>query len=88
MGEAYASEMKFDQAIAAYNQVIQNYPNGDQVPMAYYKRGLAQNRLGQVDAARASWEMVIKLLPSNRSEVALAQQNLDRIKREQQAKPQ
>ncbi len=78
MGEAHASERRFDQAIAAYNQVIQNFPTGDQILLAYYKRGIAQDGLGQTDAARASFDAVIKLQP-NSPEAGLAKQGLDRI---------
>ena len=49
--------------MAAYNLVIQNYPKGDQVPWAYYKRGLAQGRLRQRRAARASFEQAMKKFP-------------------------
>ena len=47
----------------AYNAVIQNYPRSSQVPEAYYKRGKAQELLGQTDAARASCEQLIKSYP-------------------------
>ena len=53
----------YEQAIAAYNLVIQNYPKGDWVPWAYYKRGMAQIRLQQTAAARASFEALVKLYP-------------------------
>ena len=33
------------------------------VPEAYYKRGRAYEELGQIDAARASWELVVKTYP-------------------------
>jgi tol-pal system protein YbgF len=82
IGESYFSERRFEQAIAAYNRVIQNFPKGDQVPMALYKRGVAQGELGQTDAARASFELVIKLQP-NSPEAGLAKQNLDRMARRQ-----
>jgi tol-pal system protein YbgF len=63
IGETYAAQSRFAEAITAYNAVIQNYPMGDQVPAAYFKRGSAQERLGQPDAARASWEAAVKLFP-------------------------
>jgi TolA-binding protein len=47
------------------------------VPEAYYKRGLAYDRLGQTDAARASWETVVKSYPDSAA-ATLAKQNLDR----------
>jgi tol-pal system protein YbgF len=86
MGEAYFAERKFEQAITAYNDAIQKFPNGDQAVPAYYKRGLAQDNLGQTDAARASWEQVIKMQPDS-PQATLAKQNLDRIARRQTPAP-
>jgi tol-pal system protein YbgF len=63
IGEAEFIQNRFEAAAAAYNLVIQNYPKGDQVPWAYYKRGIAQSRLGQTAAARASFEAAVKLFP-------------------------
>ncbi len=65
IGEAEFQQNHFEQAITAYNLVIQNYPKGDQVAWAYYKRGLAQSRLQQPAAARASFETVVKLFPDS-----------------------
>jgi tol-pal system protein YbgF len=63
IGEAEFIQSRFEQAIAAFSKVIQNYPKENQVPWAYYKRGLAQSRLGQTAAARASFETAVKLFP-------------------------
>jgi TolA-binding protein len=65
-----------------YNQVIQTYPATNSVPVAYYKRGLAQERLGQIDAARASWEAAAKSFPDSDAG-RLARQSLDRVDRGQ-----
>jgi TolA-binding protein len=80
MGESYYLERKFDQAISAYSQAIQNFPSGDQIPLAYYKRGVAYAELKQNDQARESWEQLLKLFP-NSSEAILAKSGLDRINR-------
>jgi len=63
IGEAEFIQSRFEQAIAAFSRVIQNYPKENQAPWAYYKRGLAQSRLGQTAAARASFEAAVKLFP-------------------------
>jgi tol-pal system protein YbgF len=78
IGEANYVQNKFADAITAYNAVIQNYPTGDQVPLALYKRGLAQRQLGQNDAARASWELVIQKFPDSDG-ARLAKQRLDAL---------
>lgn len=76
IGESYFGQNQWPQAIAAYNLVIQNYPGTNAVPDAYYKRGLAQQTLGEVDAARGSWEAVAKNFPESDAG-RLAKQRLD-----------
>src|SRR5678815_338123 len=61
--------------------VAQNYPMGDKVSQAFYKRGLAQERLGQIDAARESWNNVLQRTQESDPVHTLAQQNLDRVAR-------
>jgi len=63
IGDSEFQQNHFEQAIAAYNLVIQNYPKGDQVGWAYFKRGLSQTRLGQSANARVSFETVVKQFP-------------------------
>jgi tol-pal system protein YbgF len=63
IGEAEFAQNRFEPAIGAYNLVIQNYPKGELIPWAYYKRGIAQSRLGQNAAARASFEAAVKQFP-------------------------
>jgi tol-pal system protein YbgF len=80
IGETYYGQNRFADAITAYNQVIQSYPGTNSVPLAYYKRGLAQERLGQTDAARASWEFAAMTYPESDAG-RLAKQGLDRLGR-------
>jgi TolA-binding protein len=60
--------------------VITNYPRGQSVAPAYYKRGLAFERLGQTDRARESFDAVVKTFPDSDA-ARLAKQNLDRLNR-------
>jgi tol-pal system protein YbgF len=78
IAESQYSQNNWPEALAAYNLVIQNYPGTNSVPTAYYKRGLAHEKLGQIDAARASWETVAKSFPDS-AEGQLARQNLARL---------
>ena len=82
IGETYFAQNQWSEAIAAYNQLIQSYPGTNSVPVAYYKRGLAQERLGQIDGARTSWEAAAKSFPDSDAG-RLAKQNLDRLGRAQ-----
>jgi tol-pal system protein YbgF len=80
IGECHFADGKFTEALDAYNRVIANYQRGEKVPDAYYKRGMAFERLGQLDRARESWETLLKTFPD--AEVArLSKQNLDRLSR-------
>ena len=88
IGDAEYFRNRFPEAIAAYNRVIQNYPQEDQVPWAYYKRGLAQERLGQREQALQSLELAIKAAGRPDHDVTgLAQQNLDRLTRNAAQRP-
>lgn len=78
IGETHYAQNQWAQAIMAYTQAIESYPGTNSVPIAYYKRGLAEQQLGQVDAARASWEAATKMFPDSDAG-RLARQNLDRL---------
>ncbi len=80
IGETHYAQNEWAQAIAAYNQVIQIYVGTNAVPDAYYKRGLAEEHLGEMDAARASWEAVAENFPESDAG-RLATQNLGRLGR-------
>jgi len=60
--------------------VIANYPKGDRVPDAYYKRGIALSAIGQTDRARESFETLMKLYPEV-DLARLAKQQVDRLNR-------
>jgi tol-pal system protein YbgF len=79
IGESFTQQSRWADAIAAYNVVIQSYPTSPIVHETYYKRGLAQERIGDVDAARASWETVVKQFPESDG-ARLAKQSLERLR--------
>ena len=79
IAEALAWEKKDMEAVVAYDRVISNYPGSGSVPMAYYKRGRALERLGETARARESYETLIKQFP-DASETSLAKQRLDGLK--------
>lgn len=78
IGETHYAQNQWAQAIMAYTQTIESYPGTNSVPIAYYKRGLAEQQLGQIDAARASWEAAAKMFPDSDAG-RLAKQSLDRL---------
>ena len=72
------NQKRYADAVNAYTAAIQNYPRSTWVPESYYKRGKAQELLGTPDAARASYEQLIKTYPDTPS-AGLAKQALDRL---------
>jgi tol-pal system protein YbgF len=76
IGYSYAQEKKYAEAAKAFNDVIQTYPSGDKVPDAYVDLGAAQRALGQIDAARTTWQAVIAKYPGSSSAI-MAKQRLD-----------
>ena len=80
IGECRHKDNRLTEAVDAYNRVISNYPKGDRVPDAYYKRGIVFSEMGQIDRARESFEILMKQFPD--SDLArLAKQNVDRLNR-------
>ena len=79
VAESLAYDKKDSDAVVAYDRVISNYPGSASVPLAYYKRGLALQRLGEEARARESFEAVLKQFPDS-SPATLAKQRLDGMK--------
>ena len=80
VAESLAYDKKDSDAVVAYERVIANYPGSASVPTAYYKRGLALERLGESARARESYEAVIKQFP-DAQQATLAKQALERLSR-------
>ena len=78
IGECQYLEGNHQDAVAAYNQVITNYARSTSAANAYYKRGMALERLGQLDRARESYEGAVKNFPDTDA-ARLAQQALTRL---------
>jgi tol-pal system protein YbgF len=80
IGQAHYAAGRFKEAIAAYDEAIARFAGTPSVPQAYYKRGLAYDRLGQTDRARQSLEHVVQAFPDS-NEAILAKQVLDGLSR-------
>jgi tol-pal system protein YbgF len=78
--ESLALDKKDMEAVVAYERVISNYPGSASVPTAYYKRGLALERLGEAARAKESYESVIKEFPDSQ-QATLARQRLEGLNR-------
>ncbi len=76
----WRGQKKDADAIVAYDRVIANYPGSASVPTAYYKRGMAFERLGEAARARESYEALLKQFPDTQQAV-LAKQRLESVNR-------
>ncbi len=78
IGETYYMSGRFQDAVGAYDLVIDRHPSSNTLPDTYYKRGMAQKALGQAAAAKESLAFVIKTYPSSDA-AFLAKQALDQL---------
>jgi TolA-binding protein len=77
---AYLQDGKNAKAVEACDLAIRTYPNGDKIPEAYYRKGLAMQNLRDLNGAREAWEYVVKTAPDTDAG-RLAKQRLEQIKR-------
>jgi TolA-binding protein len=80
---AFIQDKKYDKAAEACDLAIRNYPTGDKIPEAYYRKGLALSNLKDINGARDAFEHAVKADPGGENGVAgrLAKQRLDQLKR-------
>jgi TolA-binding protein len=77
---AYLQDGKNDKAVEACDLAIRTYPNGDKIPDAYYRKGLALKNLRDVNGARDAWDQLVKMFPDTDAG-RLAKQQLAQVKR-------
>ena len=77
---AYLNDHKDQQAVDACDLAIRTYPNGNAIPQAYYRKGLALSNLKNQAGAREAWETIVQKFPDS-NEATLARQGLARIRR-------
>jgi tol-pal system protein YbgF len=78
IGESLLYLNRNSEAVTAFNTALQKGPRGQYAPSALFKRGVAQEKLGDVANAQASYEQTMKQFP-NASEATLAQQRLAKL---------
>lgn len=79
IGECYYFEKKYENAILEYEKVAKNYPDGDKVPYALLKQGIAFLSLGDKASAKLILQRVIKDYP-NTNQARTAKATLLNIK--------
>ena len=81
LAETYYVNREFETALAAFNQVLEQYPNSRKTPDAMLKAGFCKAELGRTDEARATLEGVVEQYPDSTA-ARLASQRLDRLRAE------
>lgn len=79
LGIAYNAERQYQPAIDTYNRFIELSPNHPKVPDALRNIGGCQRDLGDANAARATWQKLIKKYPKSDA-AAKAKQQLATLK--------
>jgi tol-pal system protein YbgF len=64
IGEAYYSQNKFPEAIAAFSRVITDYSSSDKAATALFKRGRARLAMQDTNNAISDFRDVIKMYPT------------------------
>jgi len=77
---AYLQDGKNEKAVEACDLAIRNYPTGDKIPDAYYRKGLALQNLRDLNGARDAWEHAAKIDPDGAAG-RLAKQRLEQVKK-------
>jgi TolA-binding protein len=79
---AYLQLGNNQKALEAADGAIRNYPSGDAIPEAYYRKGIALQNLRQLDEARTAYEHITRTFPGHHAAI-LAKQALDKLKQPQ-----
>jgi tol-pal system protein YbgF len=77
---AFLADKKYEKAVNSCDLAIRTYPNGNAIPDAYYRKGLALSDLRDMNGARAAWETVVRNYPDSDAG-RLAKQRLEQIRR-------
>jgi tol-pal system protein YbgF len=67
LGEVFLVQAEYVQALEAFGQVTTSFSNHRKVPDALYKTGVAYDKMGQKDKARAYFQQVISNYPASPS---------------------
>lgn len=78
VAESHYGKGQNKEAVTAYEQVITLHKGTDWEAQALFRQGLAYEKLGQPERAKANWELVRKTFPDSNAAI-LATQNLARI---------
>lgn len=76
IGESYYREKWYEKAILEYQKVIDNYPDGNKVPAALLKQGMAFHNINDNTNARLVFKKLIRQYPdANETRIAEKKRN-------------
>lgn len=78
LGVCYQEKGRFEQAIQAFDQVINLYPKADKTPPAYYKKALVLAHLQRNTEAIETLKRLATIFPDSQ-EARLARQELEKL---------
>ena len=78
IGETYYSQQKLDEAIQAFDSVLEKYPEGTKTLDAMYMKGMALARKGDRTAATAEFRALVKQAPTS-EQASKARDQLKRL---------
>lgn len=76
IGECYYSQQRYEESLAEFNKVIQQYPEGDKFIPAMLKKGLSQIETGNIRNGKQILEKLVEDYPYS-NEARIAQDRLD-----------
>jgi len=79
IGECYMALKKYDQAIAAYEDVKKRYPEGNKVPDAMLKQAMAFLEKGDETSTRILLKRIVSAFPES-DQARVAEQRLETLK--------
>lgn len=79
LGESQYVKRQYQPAFTAFSTLTDRFPTSAKVPDALFKSGLAQNELGNAEAAKALWKRVVRDYPQANA-ANLARQRLAQSK--------
>lgn len=82
IGECYFSQEDYETAVAQFNQLILQFPEGDKIPAAYLKKGISLRNLDRKEEALSVFRLLISKFPLE-DETKIAQEKIKEIIGEQ-----
>ncbi len=74
LGESMLAEERLEDALSQFETLIEDFPDSDQVPDAWYKKGYILERLGNQEDAREIYEDILEVFAGTPAALAAERQ--------------